>query len=40
MIVVTDASKGFVNLWVNFVVVIEDIHRNGYRQKRFFLVST
>ena len=28
-----DASKGFVDLWVHFFVVIEAIHRNGYRQK-------
>ena len=33
-IVDIDASKGFVDLWVHFFVAIEDIHRNGYRQKR------
>ena len=35
-IVYIDASKGFVDLWVYFFVAIEDIHRNGYRQKRCF----
>ena len=35
-IVYIDALKGFVDLWVHFFVAIEDIHRNGYRQKRCF----
>ena len=29
-----DASKGLVALWEHFFVVIEAIHRNGYRWKR------
>ena len=37
-IVYIDALKGFVDLWVHFFVAIEDIHRNGYQQKSFFLV--
>ena len=32
-IVGIDASKGFVDLWVHFFVVIVDIHQNACRQK-------
>ena len=35
-IVDIDASKGFVDLWVNFFVAIEDIHQNGYQGKMCF----
>ena len=36
VIVDIDASKGFINLWVHFIVAIKDINRNGYRRKRYF----
>ena len=39
-IVAIDASKEFITLWVHLFVAIERIHRNGYRRKRYFLVST
>ena len=32
-IVDIDVSKGFVDLWIHFFVVLEDIHLNGYQQK-------
>ena len=37
VIVGTDASKGFIALWVHLFVAIEGIHRNGYQQKRYFI---
>ena len=33
-----DASKGLVDLCVHFFVTLEDIQRNGYRQKKFLLL--
>ena len=39
-IVDIDASEGFIGLWVHLFVVIEGLHRNGYRRKRYFLVLT
>ena len=38
VIVDSDASKGFINLWVHFFVAIKDINRNGYRRKRCFFL--
>ena len=34
-IVNIDASRGFIAQWVHLFVVIEGIHRNGYRRKRY-----
>ena len=31
-----DESKGLVDLWEHFFVVMVSIHRNGYRWKRCF----
>ena len=35
-IVDIDASEGFIALWVHLFVAIEELHRNEYRQKRYF----
>ena len=39
-IVDIDASKGIIDLWVHFFVVIEDIEEISSDRKGVFLVST